>query len=303
MKETTLFLSPHLDDVVLSCPGRILSEVARGRRAIVATLFTETDARPHHRDLYRRRREEDLRAVEALGAETRWLGLPDAPFRNPFYSSFRTIVLEMHPEEESYVAAVAAAVHSLCDEVKPGSLHAPLVGVGTHIDHRLTYTAVEHLVETRVLDRGVTVYYEDRPYAFVRHHVKMRLAELGVQSADPAPADLGPMSTGDLTEEFLTSFDDTPYVNTYLPPGAERASCRRRLVEKLTRPAPSNLVRRPEVLTLEHAELDRCIEAVAAYESQIGELFGPIEVFAEAGRMYTRWLGSEAPHAERAWRG
>ncbi len=301
MKETTLFLSPHLDDVVLSCPGRILSEVAREQRVIVATLFTESEAGPHDRDLYRRRREEDQRAVEALGAETRWLGLPDAPFRRPFYSSFRTIVLEMHPEDKGYVAAVATAVRSLCDEVKPTSLHVPL-GVGTHIDHRLTYAAVEHLVETGELDRGVTVYYEDRPYAFVRHHVRLRLAELGLQSADPVSPDLGPLSIEVLTEEFLSSFDDTPYVNSYLPPGAERASCRRRLVEKLTRPATSDLILRPEILTLRRGDLDRCIEAAGAYESQIGELFGSMERFAEAARMYTRWLGMKALYAERAWR-
>ena len=301
MNETALFLSPHLDDVVLSCPGRILSEVARKQRVIVATLFTEPDTGPHDRDLYRHRREEDQRAVEALGAETRWLGLPDAPFRNSFYSSFRTIVLETHPEDEGDVAAVATSFHSLCDEVKPGSLHVPL-GVGTHIDHRLTYAAVEHLVETGELDRGVTVYYEDRPYAFVRHHVRLRLAELGLQSADPVSPDLGPLSIEVLTEEFLSSFDDTPYVNSYLPPGAERASCRRRLVEKLTRPATSDLILRPEIVTLRRGDLDRCIEAAGAYESQIAELFGSIEGFAEAARMYTRWLDIQAPYAERAWR-
>lgn len=302
MKGTTLFLSPHLDDVVLSCPGRVLTEIAREQRVVIATLFTENDSDPDVRTLYRCRREEDLRAVETLGAETRWLGLPDAPYRHPFYASFRAIVLETHPVDESYVAVVAAAVRSLYEEVRPDSLHVPL-GVGTHIDHRITHAAVADLVETGVLDPRGVVYYEDRPYAFVRHHVMMRLAELGIRPADPVPPDLEPPTSGALANEFLTSFDSTPYVNSYLPPGEERDVCRRRLVDRLTHAPRRERVGRPEVLTLESTELERCVRAVAAYESQIGELFGCVEAFARAARAYTRRLGASAAYAERAWKG
>ncbi|KAB2956573.1 MAG: PIG-L family deacetylase, partial [Thermoanaerobaculia bacterium] len=53
-----LVLSPHLDDAVLSCGGRIADEVARGRDVLVVTVFTADEpAEPPSRlaaDLRRR---------------------------------------------------------------------------------------------------------------------------------------------------------------------------------------------------------------------------------------------------------
>ncbi len=60
---TTIFVSPHLDDVVLSAPGRVLARTERGERVVVLTVFSEGDAR------YAGRREEDRSALAILGAE------------------------------------------------------------------------------------------------------------------------------------------------------------------------------------------------------------------------------------------
>jgi LmbE family N-acetylglucosaminyl deacetylase len=40
LSETSVYFSPHLDDVVLSCGAQILAERAEGRRVVVATLFS-----------------------------------------------------------------------------------------------------------------------------------------------------------------------------------------------------------------------------------------------------------------------
>ena len=42
---TTLFLSPHLDDVAFSC-GATVAKLARDGRAVVATMFTASVAAP-----------------------------------------------------------------------------------------------------------------------------------------------------------------------------------------------------------------------------------------------------------------
>src|SRR5262249_19546094 len=110
MRCDSLYLSPHLDDAVLSCAARILEETTAGRRVVVATLCPGAAA--GREELSRRRREEAARAVASLGASALHLGLPDAPFRRPYYSSFRAIVLGCLPTDGEDVAAARDAVTS-----------------------------------------------------------------------------------------------------------------------------------------------------------------------------------------------
>lgn len=108
MNRITLVLSPHLDDAVLSVGAAIATRVAAGEQVLVATLMTGDEPpmppSPAARTLYRvwhaemaegargdqplpsaglmaRRRSEDLVAVARLGAQARHLGLADALFR------------------------------------------------------------------------------------------------------------------------------------------------------------------------------------------------------------------------------
>ena len=63
----SLFVSPHADDVLLSCPGRIRAEVERGRRVLVVALFEPVDGVGAAAESVRR-----------LGAEYLGAGLPPA---------------------------------------------------------------------------------------------------------------------------------------------------------------------------------------------------------------------------------
>src|SRR5438093_1734972 len=96
MDADSLYLSPHLDDAVLSCAGHILHERAQGRRVVVATLFGAGGGDEAGRKLYQARRDEDRRALALLGAECLHLGLVDAPFRDDYYRSFQSILLGKH---------------------------------------------------------------------------------------------------------------------------------------------------------------------------------------------------------------
>jgi LmbE family N-acetylglucosaminyl deacetylase len=150
MARVTLCLSPHLDDGVLSCAS-LLSQV---QRPVIATFFSSGDR------LFHARRAEDREACRRLGAECLHLGLRDDRFR-----SFVEIVSGPVRNTKRSQRALA----SLLDELDPELVLAPM-GVGNHVDHRELRDAATALVPPVRL-----LYYEDRPYAFVRGQVEFTL--------------------------------------------------------------------------------------------------------------------------------
>ena len=98
---TTLIVSPHLDDAVLSIGG---FDRGRGRPPVAACVIASdvhgrTSARRRSRPRMRKfadyetRRAEDAAACKTLGAEVRWLGQIERAFRPPYltgWSFFRT---------------------------------------------------------------------------------------------------------------------------------------------------------------------------------------------------------------------
>ena len=182
MARLTVVLSPHLDDAVLSC-----SSLMASRRSLIATFFTEGDAR------YEARRAEDLEAAKIIGAATRHLGFRDAPFRSVRHQSFVGIVGGWARPLLSVEKAMAA----LLEELDPELVLAPL-GVGNHVDHRLLRAAATKLVRPERL-----LYYEDLPYAFVRDQIDFTI--------------------GTAPQPDWASYFAAPYVQTYLsgtPPEA-----------------------------------------------------------------------------------
>jgi hypothetical protein len=275
----SLYLSPHLDDAVLSCAARIRQEAAAGGRVVVATLFTEAEAGAE--PLYRRRRAEDVRAVESLGATAAHLGLTDAPFRRPYYSSFRAIVLGSHPADGEDEDAARRTVEGALRTWVPRQVFCPL-GVGTHIDHRLTYQAA-----VAVLGSGRLTFYEDRPYVLVPGQLAMRLAELSLQGDVPA------VSPGD----FLKAFREAHYVHTYLPE-REHEECEALLLGKL--PAALVVGRRLLSETVASACTAPVLAAIALYGTQLRDLYGGAEGLRRDSLQYAASLGLTG-YAERYW--
>jgi LmbE family N-acetylglucosaminyl deacetylase len=96
---THLFLSPHLDDIVLSCGGQIAQLVRSGRRVHVVTVFAgdaapEAAVSPHVQELHERwkldphnpspgRRAEDRAALKMISAsiQVTHLPFPDCVYR------------------------------------------------------------------------------------------------------------------------------------------------------------------------------------------------------------------------------
>lgn len=173
-----LYLSPHLDDAVLSCGGTIAAQAAAGEPVRVVTLFAGDPPpgplSPFAAELHQRwglgeaptagRRAEDERALYALGATLVHLPFPDAIYRTgpdgaSLYPSREAIFGPPHPAEARLMddLARALAALNLPSQVR---LYVPL-GVGMHVDHVLTRRTAE-----RWQPRGSELwYYEEYPYA------------------------------------------------------------------------------------------------------------------------------------------
>ena len=161
---TVLYVSPHLDDVALSCACRLIADLREGARVVVVTLFTE-GADP----LYPERRREDRRALEAAGAEAVHLGLLDAPDRLGRSMSFTSLLLGPPPTDDD-IARARRALAPVIDAVAPDRTWWPLA-VGGHVDHRLC-----HACHTLVGDAAR--FYLDRPYDLVPALRELRGHEL-----------------------------------------------------------------------------------------------------------------------------
>lgn len=162
-----IFLSPHLDDAVLSAGALIARRVAAGETVEVWTFFTKgppLETLPPERRVfgdYTTRIEEDARALATVGATRRLLGFVERIWRDPPLA--RTLDVFTTPAERDFpnLAAMRAAVREAL--ATGADVYAPL-GIGNHIDHVEVALAC---AEERLGGNGAAArmrFYED-PYA------------------------------------------------------------------------------------------------------------------------------------------
>lgn len=168
-----IYLSPHFDDVVLSCGGVIWQQVQAGHTVEIWTICAgdppAAPLLPFAAELHARwqiqpgsvaaRAAEDAAACQQVGASWRHFSMPDCIYRtqpdgSPLIHSRDDLFdprTPLHPQEVEKVRQWLAA-----DGVGSFRLVSPLT-LGGHIDHRLTRAAAEAL--------GCKVwYYPDYPY-------------------------------------------------------------------------------------------------------------------------------------------
>lgn len=281
-----LFISPHLDDAVFSCAVRIAREVEAGAEVIVATVFS------HGSRQHRVRRVEDRRALRTLGAKPVWLGLLDAPCRNPFYNSFRRIVFEVAPGDWEHVNGVRTTLERLISDTTPETVYLPL-GVGMHIDHRMVFAAGAML--PGAVQR---FYYEDQPYALVRYSVSMRLATLRA-----APLRSNDISAQKITRRaFLKSFRSAPYVREYLRDRGERRDCESLFSKALSQTSTPKVLLEHDYEIARDADRTQVLEACYAYDSQARLFLGKRGRFVGRCREYADLMAVNSWRVERYWR-
>ncbi|WP_018331989.1 PIG-L deacetylase family protein [Actinomycetospora chiangmaiensis] len=183
-----MLLSPHLDDVVLSC-GSLIGELADRCEVSVVSAFSSGGAAPHtraarrilasagYRDAhayYRDRRTEDERAVRHLGAQPNHLGFADAPFRRRVVprglgraAACLPELVHRYPTVRFDIARGRLCAGdrdvrvALASALEPHVENADIVflplAIGGHPDHRLVRDLGLNLA-------APVVYYSDFPY-------------------------------------------------------------------------------------------------------------------------------------------
>lgn len=265
-----LYLSPHLDDVALSCGGQVWQATQAGETVWIATVMagdppglsarsalSEYVAELHTRwqldeDAVAARRKEDRAACHILGAEPVHLAIPDCIYRHDgqeaFYQSDEQIFGSVDPRELNLIQEIAGQLVRL---PTPRRIFAPL-GIGHHVDHLLVRAAAEALWTPARLS-----YYEEYPYGESPDAVASGLAA-------PVPLSFAqdPVSRGG---SLLQNWQST-------------------------------------VVSLSTAALDKRIQAIAAFQSQLStffvddrELTHRVTSFVEArgGERGWQWLDLE----------
>jgi len=105
------------------------------------------------------RRSEDAAAARTLSCDVRWLGLPDAIYRDR-YTSDQELFGPLPAEEQELASHLAEEIRHLPEWREGHRVFVPL-GIGSHVYHQLVFEAGRCLAA-----QGVEVYaYEDCPYA------------------------------------------------------------------------------------------------------------------------------------------
>lgn len=193
-----IYLSPHLDDAVLSCGGAIHRQATSGEPVQTITVFAgdaqDDPVPPFAREQHdywgnppqpmALRRSEDAAALALLGAGVQHLGYLDAVYRTgagsqSLYADVEALLGEVHAADRLGQEGVDALVDLLDGTISTSGVfdrfppepcgndredmmvvYAPL-GVGCHVDHQIV-----HRVGRQLLARGYRMaFYEDYPYA------------------------------------------------------------------------------------------------------------------------------------------
>lgn len=171
-----IYLSPHLDDAVLSCGGQIFQRTQAGERVLIATIMAGDPPQTAvsdfaqslharwelHQDAAAARRAEDVAAAARVGADVQHAVIPDAIYRadaetgTPFYTSDVGLFGAVDARD---AAALAAPLRRMLAALPPARQIAAPLAIGNHVDHQLVRQAAE-------AQWGESLwYYEDYPYA------------------------------------------------------------------------------------------------------------------------------------------
>jgi LmbE family N-acetylglucosaminyl deacetylase len=175
-----VYLSPHFDDVALSCGGAVHLDARAGAAPLVVTVCAAAPAdgaelsdfcREIHAamgvgaDAVSIRRAEDRAAMQALGARAAWLDVGDAIYRRDpcggawLYADDAGLIGPLAEADQPLVAHVLRQLQALPGVDAQARFRAPLA-VGRHVDHMLV-----HRVGLALRRLGHEVlFYEDFPY-------------------------------------------------------------------------------------------------------------------------------------------
>ncbi len=166
-----IYLSPHLDDAVLSAGGLIYDQSRQGKRVEIWTLMSgfpgEQELSDFAREMHTQwgtttpdqtvavRRSEDMRAAAKVGAHPVHLDFFDCIYRKdadlqPLYSN--AMYVPRHPVDAGLPARIAAALRP---RLKDDDVLVCQLGIGEHVDHLLTRSGAELLQRPLLYDADI----------------------------------------------------------------------------------------------------------------------------------------------------
>lgn len=204
--DTYIFISPHLDDAVISCGGYINHLTSQGIKVVIATICT-ADYKGHlpiselaqyglrvwglGERPFAIRCEEDKLAAKILGVEVVHFGFQDCAFRQDGNDQFlypkRVRNVPVHPfDREIFEPALQNRLSEYLQQYSTRNLWivCPLA-IGEQVDHIL----VRHTVEF-VSDPQTRIYYEDFPYTIWTKTNKNHLQSLTPYTIPISPEDM-----------------------------------------------------------------------------------------------------------------
>lgn len=168
-----IYISPHLDDAILSAGGLIYDQVQAGNEAEIWTMVcgypVDQEASPFAQELHEKwgfnsiqetigsRREENRLAAQIVGARDVYFDFIDCIYRrgrdgNWLYTT--NTFVPPHPDDEDISVRMT---QSLLERLSPDDVIVCPLAIGGHTDHVIVRRAVENL--NRPL-----FYYADIPY-------------------------------------------------------------------------------------------------------------------------------------------
>ncbi|HWQ84708.1 MAG TPA: PIG-L family deacetylase [Anaerolineales bacterium] len=214
-----VFLSPHLDDVAISCAGLVWELTQQDHPVSIWSICAgKPPAGPlspfaqslHARwntgsQTVRTRRAEDQRSCLRMGAQPVYLDIPDC-----IYRTARKTNAHLYPSEESLFGPVHPAEARLIQHLSRRLLRSlpedaqivcPLA-LGSHVDHQLTRLSAEQTGRS-------LLYYADYPYA---HQAENELASLQLAGWQPQ---LWPVSPEALQEWIAAVWEHRSQISTF----------------------------------------------------------------------------------------
>jgi hypothetical protein len=264
-----VYVSPHEDEVLVSCPARMLSERAHRLKILVVVAFARGA---------RREPTAATRAFERLGIAVQRLE---------------------RREQDSALGGLQERLADLALQTKARHVYLPL-GADARAGSRLCHEAGLRALH-EVSGRNV-YFYEERPQALLPGAIRIRLGELGAR-LPPAATDIKDDAS---LLRACWGFFRAPFLHTEQPSLLERVRATQRMASSHRAARAWNPLRalglrlQPVLEATEAADFEGLLGVLAALEPRLSELFGSPERLRRDAAAYARRIAGR-PYAERYW--
>jgi LmbE family N-acetylglucosaminyl deacetylase len=233
------FVSPHLDDAILSASFLIKKLRDANIKIQVITLFTKGSPNPYSpqaeefiklsglkdsRSLFKTLSHENANAAKSLDVRYKYLNFIDAAFRknifgkNIYINSSEQFDGVVFKEDKSLVIQISNEISKYINNQHNSVFLVPL-GIGGHVDHVIVRKAIEALNQP-------IIYWEDYPYnqsnrniksffkknknfklSFILANEKLNVKKLAIESFKSQMKVLFPNGLiGNLDEKYYTNY-------------------------------------------------------------------------------------------------